>query len=123
MHTMGYMLFRTVDHHRIPIVLTRSTWFEKILHPLFGHPEVKPYEEEIKHTIAHPDNVYQSIRDPRSTLHFYKMPTGEFASYFLVVVIKYIQEQETTVGYVSTVMINKRLPKASQLLWQRKIST
>lgn len=116
------MIFRVLDYQHIPVILTDRTWSAKILHPLFGHPEVKSFLADMQRIIKEPDAVYQSIRDTRSKLFFHKIQSGEFASYFLVIVIKYVREQETVIGYVSTIMVNKRLPKASQLIWQRKIS-
>ena len=37
--------------------------------------------------------------------------------------IKYIKESDQTVGYISTVMINHKLPKSNQLIWQIKVLT
>lgn len=100
--------FKILDYNQIPIILTKETWYKKLLDPIFGHPEIKPYLTQIKFVITNPDYVYQSIRDPRSKLFFAKIKRGNFASYFLVIVVKYVKEQEKVTGYVSTVMINRK---------------
>ncbi len=63
------------------------------------------------------------MRHPSSKLLFTKIRKGTFASYFLAVVVKYLKDQDMITGYVSTVMINRRLPKSSKLLWERKVLT
>lgn len=117
------MLIKVNDYQITPVILLKNTWINKLLHPIFGHPEVKPFLSEIKKTIEDPDFVYQSTRDPRSKLLITKISKGIFSSHFLVVVIKYIKERDKIFGYVSTVMINRKLPKTSKLIWERKIST
>lgn len=117
------MIFQVSDYRNIQVVLTKITWYKKILNPTFGHPEVKALLSRVKVTIKNPDFVYKSIRDPRSKLFFAKINSGIFASYYLVVVVKYLQEEHITVGYISTIMINRKLPKASKLLWEKKVST
>lgn len=104
-------------------MLSDDTWFHKLLDPVFGHPETKPYKTAMKAAIRNPEYVYASVRDSRSKLFFAKLDKGAFSGYFLVVVVKYVKEQTGMVGYVSTAMINRLLPKHNTLLWQHKAST
>lgn len=117
------MVFKVIDYKGLSVTLSNDTWSKKLIDPIFGHPEVKPFLSQIKTAIKEPDFVYQSVRDPRSKLFFFKIKRGSFASYFLVVVVKYIKENSKTVGYVSTAMINRGLPKTSELIWERKVLT
>src|SRR3990172_7808813 len=107
------LLLQTYDYQGFKVVLTSATWFKKVLDPVFGHPEVKPYQSQLRRSIRTPEYVYQSIKDPRSKLFFHTITKSDFSSYFLVVVVKYVLELKGMVGYVSTVMINRRLPKRS----------
>lgn len=117
------MLFTVKDFQDVSVVLSEDTWFKKLLNPIFGHPEVESYLSQLKKIIRKPDFVYQSRRDPRSKL-FYKanISKGKFLDCWLVVVVKYLQEQSGMHGYVSTVMFNRLLPKKGKLIWQRKVS-
>lgn len=117
------MLFKVKDNDGIQVVLSKSTWKDKLLHPIYGHPEVKPFLSIIKKTIKEPEFIYQSIRDSRSKLNLCQIFYGSNASYYLCVVIKYIKDKDQTNGYVSTVMITRKLPKTSKLIWERKVST
>lgn len=114
------MLFKVLDYNNNPVILSKDTWHKKLLHPIFGHPEVKQFRIQIKNTIQNPDFIYQSIRDTRSKLFITKINKGIYASYFLTVVIKYVKDKEYVVGYVATAMINRKLPTTSKLLWERK---
>lgn len=116
------MLFRVGDYSGISVILSKRTWGEKLLDPVYGHPEVKPLLPFIKTTIQSPEQVFQSIRDPRSKLICRKITSGSYASYFLVVVVKYVKEDASVIGYVSTVMINRKLPRTSKLIWQKNRS-
>lgn len=117
------MLFAVKDFKNVSVSLSSQTWFKKLLDPIFGHPEIKPYLSKIKLAIKNPDFVYQSQRDSRSKL-FYKakIGKGKFLDCYLVVVIKYVKEPSGLTGYVSTVMFNRLLPKKDQLIWQKKAS-
>lgn len=115
------MIFKVLDNNKIPVILSKSTWFKKLLDPIFGHPEVKSFLPKIKTALKNPDYIYQSSRDPRSKLFFLIITRGIFSSFYLVVVVKYVKEQEKIIGYVSTVMINRKLPKISKLIWERKV--
>ncbi|OGG18918.1 hypothetical protein A3D78_05680 [Candidatus Gottesmanbacteria bacterium RIFCSPHIGHO2_02_FULL_39_14] len=117
------MILKVDDYQKIPVILSKNTWYKKLLDPIFGHPEVKPFLPEIKETIINPQYIFRSIRDPRSKLFITVIKTEKFASYFLVVVIKYVKDDDSTTGYISTVMINRKLPKYSTKLWERKILT
>lgn len=115
------MLFTVKDYQNRVVSLSKDSWFKKLLHPIFGHPETEPYFSKIKTVIAKPDIVYQSKRDIRSEL-FYKAKVGKgkFIDCYLVVVVKYVMEEEKIRGYVSTVMFNRMLPKAGETIWQKK---
>lgn len=115
------MIFNIRNYENIPVILSSETWYKKLFDPTFGHPEVKPFLSQIKNTISYPDYVYQSLRDKKSKLLFTKIFKGIFISYFLCVVVKYIKEQNIIKGYVSTVMINRKLPKTSKLIWTKKV--
>lgn len=114
------MLIKTKDKDGTQVILSKSTWNDKLLHPIFGHPEVKPFLAKIKMAIAEPEYVFQSIRDPRSRLLLSQISYGLYASYYLCVVIKYVKDKDQTLGYISTVMINRKLPKTSKLIWERR---
>ncbi len=117
------MLFKAKDFQNVPVFLSKETWFKKLLDPIFGHPEVKPYLPKIKLTIKNPDFVYQSQRDSRSKLLYKaKVGKGKFLDCYLVVVIKYVKELSGLTGYVSTVMFNRLLSKKGKLIWQKKVS-
>ncbi|MBI2612039.1 hypothetical protein HYW54_04850 [Candidatus Gottesmanbacteria bacterium] len=116
------MIFRILDYSQTLVILSDATWYKKLMNPVFGHPEVKPLLSQIKLAISDPEYVYTSLYDTRSKLLARKIVRGEFASYFLVVVVKYVKEMHETVGYVSTVMIQRKLPKTSKLIWERKAS-
>lgn len=118
-----FMLFKVQDYQNTVVILSKTTWYKKLLDPVFGHPEIKSFRTKIKTTLTDPDYIFQSIRDQRSKLYLTKITQGVFAFYFLVVVVKYIKERDKIIRYVSTVMINRKLPKTSKLLWERKIST
>ena len=37
------MIFKVKDYHNVPVILTKTAWYKKILNPIFGHPEVKKF--------------------------------------------------------------------------------
>jgi hypothetical protein len=117
------VIFKVLDYHDITVILSHQTWYKKLLDPVFGHPEVESYLSHIKLSIQKPDYVYQSLKDHRSNLFFKKLSTSTFSRYYLVVVVKYVAEDKKTVGYISTVMINRKLPKEGKLIWGKLIST
>ena len=113
-------MFTILDRDGIPVTLTRTTWFQKLLDPAKEHPEVKPYISGIKQTIQDPDFIYQSVRDSRSKLLYRAgLTSGKFAHCYILVVVKYVQEPAGLHGYVSTVMLTDHLKKAGGLLWIR----
>ena len=114
------ILLKTTDFDSNKVILTNDTWGDKLMHPIFGHPEIKPYFNKIESVISDPDVVFESFRDPRSRL-FYKfnLGRGKLLDCYMVVVVKYIQENFEEVGYVSTAMFNKLLPKKGNILWQK----
>ena len=116
------MIFNTRDYTQTPVVLTENTWFRKILDPVFGHPEVKSFRRQLKSVVQNPNYVYQSVSDQRSKLFFKTITTGEFKNYYLCIVVKYIKEQTEPIGYTSTIMINRDLPKKGTKLWESKTS-
>ena len=117
------MLFKIPDYSGTYVILSKDTWNNKLLDPIFGHPEIRPYRKQIKQTITDPEFVYQSIWDTRCKLLLRRIGTGEFARHFLSVVVKYVTtENKEKIGYVSTIMINRKLPASSMLLWQKKVS-
>ncbi len=48
------------DYDGVEVVLEKSVWHGKILHPALGHPEVRDYLDEIKLTVQSPEAVYAS---------------------------------------------------------------
>ena len=113
-------MFTILDRNDIPVTLTRTTWFQKLLDPAKGHPEVKSYLSGIKETIQYPDFIYQSVRDPRSKLLYRAgLTSGKFARCYILAVVKYVQEPLGLHGYVSTVMLTDHLKKTGGLLWIR----
>ena len=113
------MLFKVLDYSKTQVILTKTTWKDKLLDPIIGHPEVKRFLPKIQSAIKSPDYVYMSKRDPRSKLFFAKIKKGEFKDHYLNIVIKYIREDNKKVGYILTVMINRELPKKSKPIWQK----
>ena len=73
------MIFTVKDYLGIPVNLSEATWYDKILDPIFGHPEVKPYLQEISSTVSAPEFVFASVRDARSKLFFRKLTRGIFS--------------------------------------------
>jgi len=112
-------LISCIDRFGTQVHLSRETWFEKLLDPVFGHPEVKPYLKSVESALISPDFVFQS-RDPRSKL-FFKLGIGRglFTRCYFVVVVKYVIHKSKRTGFVSTIMFNRSLPKQSVLIWQK----
>lgn len=113
-------MFTVPDKDGIPVSFTKEVWFDKLLDPKRGHPEVKSYLSEIKSAISAPDFVFQSSRDKRTKL-LYKggLTSGKFKDCYIMVVVKYIEEHEHSHGYVSTVMLTTHIKKGGGLLWKR----
>ena len=118
-----HLMFKIKDYSGTKVTLTKETWFKKLLDPVIGHLEVKPYLAEIGKTISAPDFVYQSKRDPRSKI-FYKagLTRGKFAKCLITVVVKYVREKGKVQGFVSTTLLTTNLPRKGKLLWERKVS-
>jgi len=57
------ILFTVLDKDGVPVTMTQDTWYDKLLHPVIGHPEVEPYLEEIKRAIQEREFVYQSTKN------------------------------------------------------------
>ena len=55
---MNLYLFMVPDPECILVSLSEAVWYGKILHPVLGHPEIKPYLAEVKLTIEEPDYIY-----------------------------------------------------------------
>ena len=110
------MIFTVKDYQDISVSLSETTWNDKILHPVFGHPEVSPYQKDIPKTIMQPDSIFASVRDPRSRLYFRKLTSKSFSGYYLLVVVKYVHKERETVGYVSTVFITDHLSRKGKRL-------
>lgn len=120
---MAEYVWQTDDYEGVNVVLERSVWQNKILHPVWGHPEVKNYLDEIRLSIHAPEAVFASIRESRSRL-FYRsgLTAGRYAKYWLVVVVKYVREIEGLKGYVSTAFISRDIKKRGEKLWPRSAS-
>lgn len=114
-------LFTVLDKDGVPITLTQDTWYDKLLHPVIGHPEVEPYLEEIKQTILEPEFVYQSIKDERTLLLYRSgLTRGKFAHCFVLVVVRYVEEDGEKHGYVSTVLLARSLKKGVEPIWTKE---
>lgn len=113
-------MFTIPDKDGIPVNLTKEVWFEKLLDPKRGHPEVKDYLSEIRSTIHDPDFIFQSARDKRSKL-LYKggLTHDKFKDCYILVVVKYVKESGHLHGYVSTVMLTKHIKKGGGILWKK----
>ncbi len=110
------MIFSVKDYRDIIVNLSETTWYDKILDLIFGHPEVRAYSKEIRSAISQPDFVFKSVRDQRSKLFFRKLTRNFFSDYYLLVVVKYVKEIGRTVGYISTVFITDKLPNKGKRL-------
>lgn len=118
---MRDFVWRAQDYEGVEVVLERSVWNGKILHPILGHPEVQGHLDEIRLTVQAPEAVYPSLRDARVRL-FYRsgLTAGKYAGHWIVVVVKYVQERQGVKGYVSTAFISRELKRRSgERLWPR----
>ncbi len=108
-------LFETTDYENTIVYLARSTWETKI----FEHPEISDYLLDVGTTIQSPDLVFQSTRDERSRI-FYHLYVGreKLKDKHLVVVVKYIQEEETKRGFISTMYLSRAVYSRGELLWK-----
>jgi hypothetical protein len=114
-------VFEIADYEGMPVVLSRVTWQAKAGNDESGtHPEIRSYLEAIEATIQFPDLVFQSTRDERSRV-FYRLRAGrgDFAGKHLVVVIKYLEQEMTQRGYVSTMYLSRAVYSQGALLWPR----
>ena len=113
-------IFTVLDKDNIPVTLSSEVWYHKLMHPIFGHLEVKPYLEEIKETIKNPDFIYRSIKDIRVQLLYKKgLIKGKYAHCYILAVVKYVEEVEGKHGYVSTIMIPNNVKRKGGLLWKK----
>lgn len=113
-------MFTTFDKDNRSVTLTGEVWFNKILNLMRGHPEVKEYIQEIQSTINSPDFIYQSSRDKRSKLFYKKgLTKGKYKDCYILVVVKYVEEEGGMHGYVSTIMLTDHVKKRGGLLWKR----
>ena len=111
-------IFQVKDYSSIKVNLGRLTWETKAGNGNIGsHPEIKDYLDDIKKIIQLPDLVFESTKDNRSKI-FYKLNTGRgiFKNKHLVVVVKYVQEQNI-VGYISTMYLSRSVYTKGKLLW------
>jgi len=119
---MNLYLFTVPDPECIPVSLSEAVWYGKILHPVLGHPEIKPYLAEVKLTIEEPDYIYPSNRDVRSKL-FYRagLTKGFYEHCYIVVVVKYVPEVNGKVrGYVSTAFLTSQIKAKGEPIWKKK---
>ena len=114
-------IFETTDYSNTPVVLSEETWQTKAGNHVPGsHPEIQPYLNDIKTTVENPDLVLQSTRDERAKM-FYQLNAGRdmFIGKHLVVVVKYVHEQEGVRGYVSTMYLSRTIYSKGELLWKK----
>lgn len=108
-------LLETTDYEGMPIFLARGTWETKIVE----HPEIADYLEDVEKTIRSPDLVFSSTRDERSRI-FYRLYVGreKWKDKHLVVVVKYVQENNEKRGFVSTMYLSRAVYSRGELLWK-----
>ncbi len=118
------LIFEIDDYEGTPVVLSQATWHSKAGNDESGdHPEIRGYLEEIADAIRNPDLVFQSTRDERSRI-FYRLNVGrgEFAGKNVVVIVKYVSEQQGVRGYVSTIYLSRSVYSRGARLWPRGAS-
>jgi hypothetical protein len=111
-------IFQVKDFNAIRVNLSRLTWETKAGNGNIGsHPEIRNYLDDIKELIRFPDLVFESTKDKRSKI-FYKLNAGRgvFNNKHLVVVVKYVQEQNI-VGYISTMYLSRSVYTKGKVLW------
>jgi hypothetical protein len=68
--------------------------------------------------------MYQSTKDERPLLLYRSgLTRGKFAHCFILVVVKYVEEEGEKHGYVSTVMLTRSLKKGMKPIWTRESFT
>jgi hypothetical protein len=113
-------IVQTYDYAGAWVGLARHVWEDKILAPERGHPEVAPYLQAIQKVIQQPDIVFDSKQRDDTHL-FYQLNAGveRYHGKHLIVVVKYVQENEGRRGYVSTVYLSRGVSSGGKVLWQR----
>jgi len=85
-------VFKIFDKDGISVILKRTVWRNKILSKSpKGHPEVKPYLNELKKAISDPDIIFRSHQKENVKL-FYRLEVGKekYSKCHLLVVVKYV---------------------------------
>ena len=119
------MIFEVIDYSGMPVALSVETWRTKAGNGAPGsHPEIHDYLLDIRTTIESPDLVFESTRDNRSRA-FYQLNCGrnDFIGKHLVVIVKYVPEENGLCGYVSTIYLTRTIYSKGQLLWQKTASS
>ena len=114
---MAELLFEEIDPFGIPVRLHLRRWLEHIIPPT-RHPEMEPYVELIRQTIANPDFIYRSIK-ARNTNIFYRLnlERGRYQNLYVAIVVRYTMEQGRKAGYVRTAYFTRTPSGGDELLW------
>lgn len=116
-------IFKVKDKDGISVILRKIVWEDKILSPSpKGHPEVKPYLNEIKKTIMNPELIFRSHQKENIKL-FYRLEVGkgEYTKCHILVVVKYvIEEKNQIIGYVLTSYLTRKIYSKGELLWKKR---
>jgi hypothetical protein len=113
-------IIQTYDYAGIWVGLARRIWESKILSPERGHPEVAPYLDAIQRAIQQPDIVFESKqRDDTHLFYRLNAGVGRYHGKHLIVVVKYVQENEDRRGYISTTYLSRNVSSGGKILWQR----
>lgn len=119
---MNTYVFEAFDPDGILVRLSQTVWEEKILSPTpIGHPEVKPYLDQIKEAISDPDLVFRSSRRHDVKIFYgLKVGVGEYAGLHLIVIVKYVVEEDGQMrGYISTTYLTRKIYSQGELLWKK----
>jgi|SRR5581483_2423164 len=108
-------LIETPDYEGTPIVLAQATWHTKVT----AHPEISDYLADVKNAIQQPHFVFQSTRDERARV-FYRLSVGrgQWQGKHLVLVVKYLLENDKRRGYISTIYLSRAVYSRGELLWK-----
>ncbi len=113
---MSDYIFSIQDYQGTEVRLSKKVWEEKILSTSIGHPEVSPYLETAIMLIKHPDIVFKSAKREDSSL-FYRLKVNN--KHHLVVIIKYLKENNQLIGYISTIYLTRRIYSKGDIIWKK----
>jgi hypothetical protein len=114
---MAELLFEEIDPFGVPVRLYLRRWLEHIIPPT-RHPEMEPYLELVRQTIANPDFVYRSaIARNTSIFYLLNLKRGRYQNLYVATVVRYTMEQGRKVGTIRTAYFTRTPSGGDELLW------